>query len=144
MRTGILLMLSFAAMTDIKTRSIPVIPVTAIAAVLLLLRFFCFHQSTSPAAFLAGAVPGIFFFLVSIVSRGAAGSGDALLLLLLGVLAGFWNTLMISFLALVVTGGCGLVLMAAGKAGRKTGLPFVPFLLMAYVLLLSAGFLELS
>ena len=62
MRTGILLLLSFGAAEDLKTRSIPVIPVTMFAAVLLGIRFLYFHQSTSLAAFLAGAVPGVVFF----------------------------------------------------------------------------------
>lgn len=144
MRTGILLLLSFGAAEDLKTRSIPVIPVTMFAAVLLGIRFLYFHQSTSLAAFLAGAVPGVVFFFISTVSHGAAGSGDALLLLLLGMITGFWETLMICFLALVMTGLCGLGLMAAGRAGRRTQLPFIPFLLAAYVLLLASGFLEMS
>ncbi len=144
MRTGILLMLSFSAAADLKTKSIPVIPVTVFAVVLLGMRVLYFHQSISLSAFLAGTVPGVVFFFISAVSRGAAGSGDALILLLLGIISGFWNSLMICFLALVLTGLCGLGLMAAGKAGRKTQLPFVPFLLGAYVMLLASGFLEIS
>ena len=144
MKTGILLLLSAAAASDLKTRNIPVIPVTLFAAALLGVRFLYFHQDVSPAAFLAGAVPGVLLFLISIVSRGAAGSGDALLLLLLGLIAGFWDALMICFLALVLTGFSGLGLMAAGKAGRRTKLPFVPFLLISYVLLLASGFLEIT
>ena len=144
MRTGILLLLSVAAASDLKTRSIPVIPVTLFAAALLGIRFLYFHQETSPAVFLAGAVPGVLLFLISIASRGAAGGGDALLLLFLGLIAGFWNALLICFLALVLTGFSGLGLMAMGKAGRRTKLPFVPFLLMSYVLLLASGFLEIA
>lgn len=144
MRTGILLMLSYAAAEDLKKRSIPVLPVISAAAILLCLRFLYYHQSFVPGAFLAGLIPGAVFLLVSIVSRGAAGSGDALILLLLGMITGFWDTGMICFLALVLTGLSGLALMAAGKAGRKSQLPFVPFLLISYVLLMASGFLELS
>jgi prepilin signal peptidase PulO-like enzyme (type II secretory pathway) len=143
MKTGILLMLSFAAAEDLKRRSIPVLPVIAASLLLLCLRYGYFHQSFELQAFLAGLIPGAAFFMISAVSRGAAGSGDALILLLIGMLTGFWETGAICFLALVLTGFSGLALMAAGKAGRKSQLPFIPFILISYVLLLASGFLEL-
>lgn len=144
MRTGILMMLGFAAAADLRKRSIPVIPVIVFAAVLIGLRYLYFRQNIELTAILAGMIPGAFFFLISAVSRGAAGSGDALLILLLGLVIGFWDTGMICFLALTLCGLSGLGMMVMGKAGKKTQLPFVPFLLTAYVLLVAAGLLDLS
>ena len=140
MKTGILLMFAFAAEEDLKKRTIPVLWVIIFFALLFGMRFLQDRQSFAFAGLLAGALPGIFFFLICLLTKGEAGGGDALIILLSGILTGFWNILMICFLALVITGLFGLALMAAGKAGRKTCLPFAPFLLLSYVILLALGF----
>ena len=73
MRTGVLLLLGYTAAEDLRKRSIPVIPVTAFAMLLLFLRFLYFRQEFDLRVFLAGALPGVFFFLISIVTKGEAG-----------------------------------------------------------------------
>lgn len=139
MRTGLLLMLAFAAAEDLKKRTVPVTLVTIFCILLLAVRYLYERQSFVLTDLLAGALPGLFFFLICLFTKGEAGGGDAWIILLTGLLTGFWNTGMICFLALVITGLFGLVLLAAGKAGRRTRLPFVPFLLVSYVMLLAFG-----
>lgn len=143
MKTGILLMLAILSFLDLRKRSFPMIPVLAAAAALFLCRFLLLKQDFSFYGILAGVIPGGLAFLLSLLSRGAIGGGDALLLLLLGILAGFWNTSAIAMLAVLLAAGAGLLLMASGKAGKKTELPFIPFLMTAYVLLLAANLMDL-
>ena len=104
MKTGILLMFAFAAEEDLKKRTIPVLWVIGFFALLFGMRFLQDRQSFAFAGLLAGALPGIFFFLICLLTKGEAGGGDALIILLTGILTGFWNMVMICFLALVMTG----------------------------------------
>ena len=73
------------------------------------------------------------FLALSILSGGAMGAGDGLLLLALGLASDtgeYLGTLLGGiFLAAVWSG----VLLVVFRKGRKTEIPFVPFLLFGYI-----------
>ena len=66
-------------------------------------------------------------------SRGAIGRGDGYLLCVAGVYLGIAGTLSLLSGALFLCAIWSLLLLAIKKAGKKTEIPFVPFLLAAYV-----------
>ena len=83
---------------------------------------------------LCGLVPGAFCFLVSWGSRQALGYGDSLLISICGISLGFLPCVWIILTAFFCSGLWAAILFLFRKAGRKQEFPFVPFLLLGYVL----------
>jgi leader peptidase (prepilin peptidase)/N-methyltransferase len=68
---------------------------------------------------------------VYVLSRGGMGDGDVRLSPLLGAYLGWLNPGFVAvglFLGFLAGAVVGLALMAAGRGGRKTAVPFGPFL----------------
>ena len=59
--------------------------------------------------------------------------GDAWVLLDLGIVLETGEFLITVCLGVLLSGGCAMILLALKKAGRRTEIPFVPFLLAGYV-----------
>jgi len=78
---------------------------------------------------LIGIVLGGGLFLVIILaSRGGMGGGDLKLGAMLGAFLGWKALLFALFVAIVLGGAIGAVLLATGRRGRKDPIPFGPFL----------------
>jgi leader peptidase (prepilin peptidase)/N-methyltransferase len=74
-----------------------------------------------------------FYLALAIISRGGMGMGDVKLAAALGVIAGYFGarTILIStFSAFILGSIIGIALMLVGKAGRKTVIPFGPFMIV--------------
>ena len=87
----------------------------------------------TPAVIVGGILTGGGLLLLSCLSRGAIGRGDGYLLCVAGVYLGIAGTLSLLSGALFLCAIWSLLLLAIKKAGKKTEIPFVPFLLAAYV-----------
>jgi leader peptidase (prepilin peptidase)/N-methyltransferase len=74
------------------------------------------------------AVGGGVFFVIILVSRGGMGGGDLKLGAMLGAFLGWKALLFALFVAIVLGGAIGAVLLATGRRGRKDPIPFGPFL----------------
>ncbi len=79
-------------------------------------------------------LPGIIFIGFGWLSKWQIGIGDGIIILIMGLWLGIRETvavlLMGMFLCSIVCGG----LLLVRKAGRKTKVPFVPFLWVAYLI----------
>ncbi len=79
-------------------------------------------------------LPGIIFIGLGWLSKWQIGIGDGVIILIMGLWLGIRETvavlLMGMFLCSIVCGG----LLLVRKAGRKTKVPFVPFLWAAYLI----------
>ena len=82
-------------------------------------------------AFLAA---GLFLLAIAVVSRGGMGGGDIKLGALMGLYLGLTNLAIAFFLAFLIGGVTGLVLMISGNKGRKDAVPFGPFLSLGAIL----------
>jgi len=71
---------------------------------------------------------GGLFLLIILASRGGMGGGDMKLGALLGAFLGWKALLFALFVAIVLGGAVGAVLLATGRRGRKDPIPFGPFL----------------
>ena len=77
---------------------------------------------------ISGLGAGGFFFLIWAVSKGKwLGFGDVKLAFLMGLLLGV-NVIVALFFAFIIGAIVGLGLMALGKKGLKSQVPFGPFL----------------
>lgn len=103
-----------------------------VAAVLLLLVAGCFETVTWESR-LGGAMIGVVLLLFGYFSKEAIGLADGILILVCGVAFGLYETMMLCFFATVYAGGCSVVLLLAGKVGKKSRIPFLPFVLLGYI-----------
>jgi leader peptidase (prepilin peptidase)/N-methyltransferase len=88
----------------------------------------------------AGAL--VAFGLLYVVARGGFGDGDVRLAALLGAYLGFvdlGHVVVGLFLGFVLAAVVGVGLMAAGRAGRRTALPFGPFMAVGALVTLMGG-----
>ena len=74
----------------------------------------------------AGAVPPA---LLSLVIRGAIGTGDILLMCGIGALTGWKAALFIMYFSLIIGGFYAAALLLSGHVHARTELPFAPFVL---------------
>ncbi len=127
----LLLVLAGAAYEDLKEKRIHVfIPVGA-AAIGLLLHLL-WRQRTFGDVLLGMAV-GVAVLLPAVLGRGSIGAGDGMILAACGIFLGFWANLTLLMTALMFAGMAALFLLVIKRKGRNYRMPFVPFLLAAYL-----------
>jgi len=93
-------------------------------------------------ALLGGVAGAAGFLIVALISPAGMGMGDVKLAGLIGLFLGYlgWGRLVVSFFAAFAIGAVvGIALMVAGKAGRKTAIPFGPFMALGAVISALAG-----
>lgn len=103
--------------------------ITGIAGLLLHLLY---HERML-ADLLAGAGIGAAVILFAYMTKECIGTGDGAVLTVTGIFLGFWANLQLFMTALFLAGITALILLITKKKGRRYRLPFVPFLLAAYL-----------
>lgn len=83
---------------------------------------------------LLGAVVGLVMIIIGKVTGEAIGIGDGMMLVVSGIFLGFWGNMCLLMTALLLVGCVALFLIVIGKKGKDYRLPFLPFLLVAYLL----------
>ena len=124
------------SVTDLERRIIPnriVLPATALVLVAQTIR------DPSVEWVLAALAAGGALFVAALVYPAGMGMGDVKLAAFLGALLG-WDVIVAFFVAMVASLVPALVILARhGRAGRKMGIPFAPFLALGGVVALFAG-----
>jgi leader peptidase (prepilin peptidase)/N-methyltransferase len=135
------------ALIDIDVKRLPnviVLPSYVVGIVLLGIAAIA-HGGTSDIlrAVLGMAALYCFYFVLALVYPAGMGFGDVKLAGVLGLYLGWlgWSELVAGgFLGFLFGGVVGAVLMATHRAGRKSSLPFGPFMLAgAFVAILCGG-----
>ncbi|MFJ1775863.1 prepilin peptidase [Streptomyces anulatus] len=124
------------AVVDRRVHRLPdplTLPLTA-AAVLLLggAALLPGHAGSWTSGLLGGLALGGFYFLLFLINPNGMGFGDVKLALALGVALGWygWTVLFVGGFAGFLFGALyGLALMLLRRAGRRTGIPFGPFMI---------------
>jgi leader peptidase (prepilin peptidase)/N-methyltransferase len=131
---------------DLATRRLPDALVLPSYPVLALLVAFACAVRGDWSALLRAGLGGValfgFFLALALISPRAMGFGDVKLAGVLGLVLGYfsWATLVVGAFAGFLLGAVvGVGLMAAGGAGRKTAIPFGPFMIAGGLLALWAG-----
>ncbi|WP_246056552.1 prepilin peptidase [Cellulomonas cellasea] len=137
------------ALIDLDTHRLPnaiVLPSYPVAAVLLALASANPGGASDWPALLRAAIGcavlyAVYFLLVLVYPAGM-GFGDVKLAGVLGLYLGWvgWGALVVGWFAAFVLGGVfGVALLLSGRAGRKTGIPFGPWMLVGAAVGLLAG-----
>jgi leader peptidase (prepilin peptidase)/N-methyltransferase len=102
-----------------------------VGALLLLPAVADDHWAAYGRAWLGAAALFAFYFLLIFIKPGAMGFGDVKLAGVLGLALGWlsWRVLLVGgFLGFILGGVAGLAMVVVGRAGRKSALPFGPFM----------------
>ena len=131
---------------DLRTKRLPrsIIYVTAAIGIpLLCVAALVRHEPRRMWMMLLGAGIAVAFMgIVYLASRGGMGDGDVRLSPLLGAYLGWLNPGLVAvglFLGFLAGAVVGVALMAAGRAGRKTAVPFGPFLALGTIVAVFVG-----
>lgn len=116
------------------------LPIALLAGSLLLPDPFLRMASLGYKASIIGALGGFgLFYAVALLSRGGMGGGDIKLMAMIGALMGWKAVLLTTFLGSLAGSVVGVFLMAFKGKGRKTKIPFGPFLALGALLTLFWG-----
>ena len=126
---AVLMIMLIASYRDIRNREISLLPIFACGAVSLLRSALDLYRGAlDPVDLLLSLLPGALFLIIALVSREGVGYGDGLLLLVAGPALGFVTAALGATTAVFASGMTSGVLLTLRRVGRKTKLPFVPFL----------------
>lgn len=129
--TVLLGVLAITAYRDYKEKCIYLyLPIVAGVIGMLLHIFFWEHEMTD---ILLGAGIGGCVMLLARISKESIGIGDGIMLMVSGIYLGFWENMQLFFSALLLVGVTALFLIVIKKKRRDYRVPFLPFLLVAYL-----------
>ena len=124
------LAMAFLSVEDIRFKSINISAGFALAAAM---TGFSLWQGSDAAKMVIGCIPGVVAAVLSGVTHGKLGLGDAIVILAVGIWCGIDKTGLIMMIALVCAALTAAVLLIIKKATRKTALPFIPFIFAGYI-----------
>jgi leader peptidase (prepilin peptidase)/N-methyltransferase len=137
------------ALIDLDTKRLPnaiVLPSYPVAIALLALASWNPGGASDwPAlwrALLGGAALYAVYFVLMVVYPAGMGFGDVKLAGVLGLFLGWvgWGSLVVGWFAAFLLGGLFAIgLLVAGRANRKTGIPFGPWLLLGAAVGIACG-----
>jgi leader peptidase (prepilin peptidase)/N-methyltransferase len=130
---GLILIVVPAALIDLEYRIIPN-SLTVLGAVLAIVLGLALDPSGEPQRLIAGAAAGGFLLLAALAYPGGMGMGDVKLAGVMGLFLGraVAPAILIALFAGVVL-GASIVARKGAQAGRKTAVPFGPFLALGAV-----------
>lgn len=122
---------------DLDTHKLPnsiVLPSYIVIAILLVgSSIIASDYSRLVPAAIGGAAMFAGYFVMALVYPGGMGFGDVKLAGVIGIVLGFvgWGSLVVgAFSAFILGGLFGVALIAFRRAGRKSGIPFGPWMLV--------------
>ena len=123
-------MLFIGSISDIRKKTVSVLFLLITALGCIALSVPCFDASLQ----LPGLLPGLFLLLLSRISAGAIGEGDAYAVCFIGFTFGLYAASGILMLALLLISICAVIMISLKKAGRRSRIPLYPYLSLAFIL----------
>jgi len=119
---------------DIKTKQIPM---KLIVVFTFLIVGFCFINNFFYYwDFLLRLMPGAFLILIAFITNQALGYGDGVVVILIGMMLDFQITITFILIAFLLSAITSIFILITKKGNRQTKLPFIPFLLVSWCILL--------
>ena len=127
---GIVVFLGFNSWQDIRKREISL---WTVIILILAGTGKAVYLGKTDLSYLAAIGIGAGIILLSLISGGAVGIGDGLIMIGLGAVLPFDELCGTFFAGLLCSCLWGIILLILSGTGRKTQMPFVPFLLLGYI-----------
>ena len=116
----------WGAVSDIRRKSVSIAYLLIAGAGVIPIALW--ERNVPLPARVLGILLGGVFFLVSFLTKEAVGRGDAAIIAICGAAMGFSVTAMMLCIGLLFSSVVSLALLCFRKAGRKTQIPFYPFM----------------
>ena len=134
---AILVYLIVLAFWDAKEKKVPVWILAAgtIGGMVCLLVFMCMDRERWQWELLSvclAVTPGVFFLVVAKIT-GKAGLGDGWALINVGMFENYKTCLFLAGISLMIMAVFALILLVMRKVRSDSAIPFIPFLLLAYM-----------
>ncbi len=135
---GLYILVLSAAVVDMKRKIIPNILIICGIVFRVLIYVYEFVSGADMKTILINDLIGsligfVFLGLVSVISKGALGFGDAKLFGIIGMTAGSFCTYSTLLISLVISLAVSLISIIAKKMDRKASFPFGPCIAAGYV-----------
>lgn len=129
-------LIGYSAVTDMRRREISLKAVAIFFALGWILLLF--EPNRNIFDLFMGIFLGVFLLGISIASHGELGFGDGLIICVTGLFLGFERNLAILLIGLMLSSFFSILLIICGK-GLKKEYPFIPFLMLSYMLVIFGG-----
>jgi len=121
--------LAFIFLVDLKYKIIP--DEATVTLVFLALVYSWAGDSLGFENFIAGVAASLFFLFLFLVTKGKGmGFGDVKFVFFIGLFLDVWGMVIAMYVAFIGGALVGLVLVFLKRYGRKSALPFGPFLIL--------------
>lgn len=127
-------MLGVCSIQDMKQKKINTWLVVA-GGLLLVIALLIWRPITIMES-LSGLLVGVSVIALSKVTGGKIGMGDGMILCVTGLWLGLWGNMELFAYALLAAALVSLVLLVLRLVNRKKSIPFIPFLLFGYIVIL--------
>ncbi len=131
------LFLLICGIQDMREKQIYVYPVIFMLAAVMVYQIA--SRGLSVSNWLGGLAVGGVLCLISVISKGQIGLGDAMLFCLTGLTVGFGGNIQILFYSFLFAAVVSGYLMFVRRKNKKYKLPFVPYLFLGYCLVAAYG-----
>ena len=135
--TALLGMLAWAAWKDIRSKKLPVIFLIIGACTGIVLQIIIGEASVWDI--LLSCIPGAIAYAVAFFTKQALGYGDAALIIISGIFLGLNTNVMLILIALALSAIAAAVLLILKRKKRKDEMPFVPFMLCSYIVIMAVN-----
>ena len=132
--TVLFLGLGAASFIDWKTKKVYLPMIIAIAGAGMIIHIFM--QDMTIMDIFVGVLPGIILLFLGYVTKESIGYGDGCIFIMTGVYLGGWKNLMLLGISSVFAGMYAIAILLMRKGSRKDSFAYVPFVLLAYVVLI--------
>ncbi|HHT97767.1 MAG TPA: hypothetical protein GXZ90_07725 [Clostridiales bacterium] len=129
----VIVSLIISSIQDLKYKKISL---WIISLSVILLLALSIYKNNGFINIIGGAIVGFIVISISIITRSKIGIGDGIVLIMTGVVLGFWQNLELLLYALSIAALISIVLLILKKVNKKDSLPFVPFILISYFVVL--------
>lgn len=133
---GTIVMLAVGSIWDIRDRQIPekLLIIDIIAGIILTVMNRKINWPDEWYLYMVGILIGIVILLAGYFSNGCIGMADGIMLAVIGGILGYQETLLLLMNAVMAAAVCSIILIVLRKGNRKTTIPFFPFMLLGYLL----------
>ncbi|MCR4695511.1 MAG: prepilin peptidase [Pseudobutyrivibrio sp.] len=138
MEIGLIPLLAITAYEDIKEKRIHGFYIVIFGLLGLAINIAIRQQSFRALAL--GMVPGLILYIFGIITGEKIGKGDGLLIMVCGMYMGLYSVMGLIWLASIIATIVGVCLLALKKKDRKSEMPFIPFLFIAFITLEAVKF----
>lgn len=129
-RVMLLILLVYSAYTDIKRKEIMMIPVYMC---ILLSIFGMFIPNVGEQSSIIGLIPGVVILMLSYITKGAIGEGDAYLIMVVGLLTDIHMVIGVLVVSSIMASIYSLLALLIHRVHRGYSIPFAPFILSGFL-----------